>query len=139
MIYKKPKRYFSFAVQNDKTLVGLLISKTHKFFSKIAIDYAMILGLKLSDLDLLTRVCQLFWMTRYQLENENFQIYYCPESNVIIIDIGLMVAKSCFANYSLDLKEDANQLKHYFCIQPTYYYWKTERLQSTSLISLAEC
>ena len=41
-------------------------------------------------------------MTRYQLENENDQ------ANLISIDVGLTVAKSCLANRMLDLEEEFN-------------------------------
>lgn len=60
----KKKRYFNFAVQNDKRLAGLFIIKTHRVFSKTANDYATILELKLNDLTLVKRVLQVFWMTR---------------------------------------------------------------------------
>ena len=45
----------------------------HRVLSEIAIDYAIIIGLKLNNLNLVKRVYQLFQMTRYQLENKNVQ------------------------------------------------------------------
>ena len=45
----------------------------HRILSEIAIDYAIALGLKLNNLNLVKRVYQLFQMTRYQLENKNVQ------------------------------------------------------------------
>lgn len=45
----------------------------HRILSEIAIDYAIALGLKLNNLNLVKRVYQLFRMTCYQLENENVQ------------------------------------------------------------------
>ena len=73
MIYKKNKEILFITQLKKKRLLGLLTPKMHRVLSEIAIDYAIIPGLKLNNLNLVKRVYQLFQMTRYQLENKNVQ------------------------------------------------------------------